>query len=172
VPGRGLEPLLPLVPGRLLLLEEPLSLLPGDSAPPVAVPLLPDMPKYEKMLWRQAGWLRSVLASNVGADCNLLASPLKTKLNCWPAELGVEDALLPAPAIEDGRRRLQGTAICLPVLEDVVLEAPGKVAEDLGPELLSERIAKSTRPEAGLMMTSLIVPASLPELLVIWAPVS
>jgi len=143
----GLEPLVPLVPGRPLLAEEPLSLLPGDSAPPVAVPL-PDTPKYEKMLWRQPGWLRSVLASNVGADCNLLVSPVNTKLNCWPVEPGVEGALPTAPAFEDGRRRLQGTAICLPVVEDVVLEVPGEVAEDLGPELLSERIAKSTRPEA------------------------
>jgi hypothetical protein len=57
-----------------LLLE-----LPGDSAPPVAEPA-PDNPKYEKTLWRQLGWERSVVASKLGADCSLVASPLKTKL--------------------------------------------------------------------------------------------
>jgi hypothetical protein len=37
-----------------LLLPELLPLLPGVSAPPVAE-LLPDKPKYEKMLCRQLG---------------------------------------------------------------------------------------------------------------------
>jgi hypothetical protein len=64
----------------------------------------------------------------------------------------------------------------LPVAEDAALEALGEVPAALVPallpELLTESTAKSTRPDAGLMMTSLIVPTSLPELLLISAPVN
>jgi len=51
---------------------------------------------------------------------------------------------------------------------------PGLVALPLlePPLELSERIAKSTRPDMGLMMTSLIVPSSVPEELVTCAPVN
>jgi len=61
--------------GRELLCDEP----PGVSAPPVAAPPLP-RPKYEMTLLRHPGSLRLVVASNPGADSNLLASPVKTKL--------------------------------------------------------------------------------------------
>lgn len=114
------------------------------------------------------------MASNVGADCNLLVSPVNTKLYCWPLTLELEleaPLLLDDPPIE-GRSKLHGTATCLPVAEDDALEALGEVPAALVPELLTESTAKSTRPNAGLMMTSLIVPTSLPELLVIWAPVN
>ena len=40
------------------------------------------------------------------------------------------------------------------------------------PALLSDRMAKSIRPELGLTMKSLIVPICVPELLVTCAPVS
>ena len=55
----------------------------------------------------------SALASNAGADCNLLVSPLK--VNVGPIDPEVEDELelLELPEL-DGRNRLHGTAICLP----------------------------------------------------------
>lgn len=102
-------------------------------------------------------------------------------------------AALPAP-IELGRRSIQGTATCLPLLEEELelaelwseeLELPpglvllpellpeGLVAP---PELLllelSERMAKSMRPEPGLTMTSLTVPSVSPEELLTSAPLS
>jgi len=46
----------------------------------------------------------------------------------------------------------------------VLLELPdGLVELPVLPELLKERIAKSIRPEAGLIMQSLIVPSWLPD---------
>jgi hypothetical protein len=97
---------------------------------------------------------------------------------CWPVTLELElevPLLLDDPPIE-GRSKLHGTATCLPVAEEDALEALGEVPEalvpELLPELLTESTAKSTRPDAGLMMTSLIVPTSLPELLLISAPVN
>lgn len=57
------------------------------------------------------------------------------------------------------------------------LPFPGEVVEPPAaapdvPELFSEKIAKSIRPELGLTMKSLIVPSCVPELLVTCAPVS
>jgi hypothetical protein len=151
-PDGGVVLLLPEVPEEELLLPE----LPGDSAPPVAEPA-PDKPKYEKTLWRQLGWERSVVASKLGADCSLLVSPLKTKLVCPAVEVV-------APALELGRNSIHGTATCFP---PAVEEAPPVVvvllevlevvpAEAPAPE--TEMTAKSSRPEAGLRIVSLIVP--------------
>src|SRR4051794_23927936 len=100
----------------------------------------------------------SALASNVGADCNLLVSPLK--VNVGPMDPDVEDELelLELPEL-DGRNKLQGTATCLPELEDepdVPEVAEDALAEELelDPELLKDRIAKSTFPEFGFITTS------------------
>jgi len=157
------ELLLPLVP-------------PGVSAPPVAEPP-PDSPKYEKTLWRQLGWFRSVLASKFGADSNLLVSPANTNVGVWVLVVAVADA----PA--DGLNSIQGTATCLPAaseLEDapptlldvapgVVLVVPGVVVPlVVAPVLpLSEITANSSRPEVGLTIVSLMVAISLPDELVI-----
>ncbi len=124
-----------------------------------------------------------MLASKFGADSNLLASPLKTKLGCWPlvlvpAVLEVELVLL-----EEGRNNIHGTATCLPVPLKVDDVLPGVVvAVELELELLllapavpaplKEITANSRRPEAGLIIVSLIVPISLPDDPVICAPVS
>ncbi len=107
-------------------------------------------------------------------------SPAKTKLGCW---LLVVDALVLEALLLDGRNSIQGTATCFPeelelpveldsplelpevleLLDDPapVDELPGEVALPDAPELpdeLSEITAKSIRPEAGLMIVSLIVP--------------
>jgi len=192
-----------------LLLEPPLLVPeelsePGLVDPPVAEPGL--RPKYENTLCLQPGWLRSVVASKVGADSSLELSPLKVKVGCWPEVL---PAPVPLMLLEEGFNRAQGTATCLPPVEDApeVLDEPGleEPPEELKPpeelellpklllellppeELLpglvalpllepplelSERIAKSTRPDMGLMMTSLMVPNSVPELPVTCAPVN
>jgi len=145
----------------LPLLDPPL----GNSEPPVAEPAL--TPKYENTLWRQPGCDISELESNVGADCSLLVSPLNTKV-CPIVPEELEAVLLLEAEDDEGRNKLHGTATCFPeddnpdageVLEvEEVLELVPTV-----PELLNERIAKSTRPEAGLMITSLIVPRFSPE---------
>jgi len=136
----------------------------------------------------------------LGADCNFEVSPTKVKLGCIAAEVVL--VLLVVPALADGRRRAQGTATCLPVedvladppgldappaalllealllllglLESLEVEPPGLLALPvlLEPDELSERIAKSTRPKPGLIITSLIVPTSVPELPLTWAPVN
>jgi hypothetical protein len=122
---------------------------------------------------------------------------MKVKLGCWPAVL-VAPVVLLAPAVL-GRKSIQGTATCLPlVLEEELelielllelwsweLELPeglvllpellpeGLVAPpELPLEELSERMAKSIRPEAGLTMTSLMVPKVSPEELLTSAPLS
>ncbi len=109
----------------------------------------------------------------------MLVSPAKTKLGCCPVEgvelLAVDELLL---ADDDGRRSIQGTATCLPeALEEVPVEAELLELElpELLPELpdeLSEITAKSIRPEAGLMIVSLMVPNVSPEEPVTLAPVS
>jgi len=73
--------------------------------------------------------------------------------------------LLPLVPLE-----LEDGLVALPELED----PPGLVALPELPELLelSERIAKSSLPELGLIITSLMVPSSEPELPVTWAPIS
>src|SRR5262249_41325907 len=118
----------------------------------------------------QLGCEMSELALNVGADCSLLVSPLK--VNVGPIDPEVDEDVeleleLELPELE-ARSNVQGTAICLP-------EAPDELAvsdalddaddEELlePPELFSERIAKSTLPELGLMTTSWIVPSVSPE---------
>lgn len=155
---------------------------PGDSAPPVAEPR-PAMPKWENTSCRQLGCVRSVFGSNVGADSNLLASPLNTKLGCWALELEVEEACAPA---EEGRNSIQGTATCLPLpleldeldeLMPVLLEVllgfdDVEPVAPVAPLPDSEITAHSTLPEAGLMMVSLIVPSWVPEELVTSAPVN
>lgn len=92
------------------------------------------------------------------------------------------------------RSNIQGTATCLPLEELLLLwselleeleplEAspellpdelePGlELAPEELPELLKERMAKSTRPEWGLIMTSLMVASDSPELPLTSAPVS
>jgi hypothetical protein len=177
---------------------EPLLLPPGVNAPPVAE-LLPERPKNENTLCRQLGWFRSVVASKLGADSNLLVSPAKVKLGC--CELAVADETLleleELPELEV-RKSIQGTATCFPLPEaleelaepipvllevelgdvlvefelgDVLLVEP--VDELLEPVLpLNERIANSRRPEFGLTMKSLIVPISVPDEPLTCAPVS
>ena len=124
------------------------------------------------MLWRQLGWLRSVLASKLGADSSLLASPEKVKLGCWPL---VPARPLELPPLADGRKSIHGTATCLPAAPEVEEVAPGVVLvelpglvlllEELAPEAppLKEMTAHSTRPDAGSTMVSLMVPMSLPD---------
>jgi hypothetical protein len=94
-------------------------------------------------------------------------------VNVGPIDPDVEELLDVLPEIPpevDGRRRVQGTATCLPELEDVP-DMPGLVEDELvdddvpelDPELFRDRIAKSTLPEVGLMMTSWIVPSVSPD---------
>ena len=107
----------------------------------------------------------SALASNVGADCSLLVSPLK--VNVGPMEPEVDDVELELEAELDARSKLHGTATCLPELDDV--DALGLVADVLevlevldAPEPFNEITAKSTLPEFGLMITSWMVPSVSP----------
>src|SRR5690349_12817931 len=108
----------------------------------------------------------SALESNVGADCSLLVSPLNVKVGPMAPE--VEEVLEELPEIPpalDGRRRLHGTATCLPEVDDELVAAD--VVEDdvleLDPALFSETIAKSTFPEVGLITTSWMVPSVSPD---------
>ena len=116
----------------------------------------------------------SVFESKAGADCSLLMSPEYVNVGCAMVEEVVE--LLP-PALA-GRNNDHGTATCLvpPAneLDDELLvpevreEVPDDVEEGVlasvkPVELLSEITAKSSLPELGLMMTSLIVPTESPE---------
>ena len=86
----------------------------------------------------------------------------------WPAALPI--------APEDGRKSIQGTAtwrppelevipdvvlLLLVVLPDVVSELPLPA-----PVLETFKMAKATRPEDGLMITSWMVPRDWPEELV------
>ena len=91
----------------------------------------------------------------------MLVSPLNTKPVC-PAVVVVVD---PTPAVEEAFNNIQGTATCLP---PVVAVAPValvllvlEVLEPTLPELpapLTEMTAKSSRPEFGFTMLSLMVP--------------
>jgi hypothetical protein len=166
------------------------------------------------MLWRQPGWLRSVLASKFGADCSLLVSPENVKLSCCPLVL-LEPRLLLELEEDDGRRSIHGTATCLPeelleldrpelLPEEVplgllplpelllgvveLLLPPNELLDEpdelpLGVELppdelppvlleLSDKIAKSIRPELGFIIVSLIVPRVSPEEPVTVAPIN
>lgn len=169
------------------LLLEPELLPLGELEPPVEE--LEPRPKNERTLWRQLGWLKSVLASKLGADWSFEVSPANVN-DCWPEEeLEELDAVDDVPLLLSlplaGRNKLQGTATCLPapleLLEDeleaelgevelelelgeVELELePGELELELEPPL-NERIAKSMRPEVGFTMQSLIVPRLSPEL--------
>jgi len=105
-------------------------------------------------------------------------------VNVWLPELD-DELVLELELLEldmAGFNRLHGTATCFPELDELslVLEE-GLVEEDVedglvedglvededelpeDDEPLSERIAKSTLPELGLMMTSLIVPRFSPD---------
>ena len=191
-----------MLPGEVL---SELLVPPGVSAAPVAE-LLPIMPKLENTLCRQLGWLRSVFASKLGADCSLLTSPVKTKLG--EAELLLVEAVellelvdpaeVLAPAEDEGRNSIHGTATCFPPAceaDDVLTEVPevpevpevlevldglDESAEFEPAELLfpaaelpdKEITANSRRPEAGLIIVSLMVPTSLPDDPLTWAPVS
>ena len=125
----------------------------------------PDLPKYEMAFWNQPGLDRSVLGSKAGAVCNLLASPENVKLICAMLE---EVVVLPSkPACNSDH----GTATCFappaaePAVPEVVEEVPSVPLEGVLElaEPLSEITAKSTLPEFGLMMSSLIVPTGSPE---------
>jgi hypothetical protein len=136
---------------------DPVLLPPGLKAPPVAEPA-PARPKYEKTLWRQLGWVKSVVASKVGADCNLLWSPANVKV-------GELVPVAEAPA-DDERNNIHGTATCLPPavgLVELVEPIPVLLVLELLlvaelPPSLSEMTANSSRPEFGLTMKSLIEP--------------
>ena len=129
--------------------------------------LLPDRPKYEKTLWRQLGWVRSVVASKFGAESSLLVSPANVNVGCCELELELEVALEAALVLapeEEVRKSIHGTATCFPLpdaleaLEEVaeVVELDGDELEELPPD--NEITANSNRPEFGFTMKSLIVP--------------
>jgi len=137
------------------------------------------------MLWRHPGCDKSLVDSNLGADCSLLWSPENVNV-CIPEleELPVLELALELEEL-DGRSSDHGTATCL--LAELLLEGfelllnPEDELDDgleLVPELVpeedvsdvpplappvTEMIANSTRPEAGLIRTSLMVPRFSPE---------
>jgi hypothetical protein len=154
------------------VLLEPVLLLPGVSAAPVAE-LFPDKPKYENTLCRQLGCVRSVLASKLGADSNLLVSPAKVKLGCCILELPFAEN----EPEEELRKSIQGTATCLPPedeLEELIPVALVELVLELLwlPFPLTEITANSTLPEIGLITVSLIVPTCVPVVFLTSAPVS
>lgn len=91
-----------------------------------------------------------------------------------PAELEEEPRLLPPVVLlPPAAVLLEEVSVDEVPLEELV--PLGLVALPVLPapaEELNDTTAKSSRPAPGLMITSLIVPTSLPELPVIWAPVS
>jgi len=156
--------------------------------------LLPDKPKYENTLWRQLGWVKSVFASKFGAESSLLVSPEKVKVGCCELELALVVLLLlraedPAPP-DEARKSIHGTATCFPLperLDELAEPIPVLLLdEELGlvllagvelllaevPLLLNEITANSSLPAFGLTMKSLMVPISVPEEPITWAPVS
>ena len=114
-----------------------------------------------------------LFCSNVMADCNLLASPANVNAG-WPTAVGLEVELVvadnPEPAMADERNSIQGTAASFPALdplEEVVSGVGGGVVAAEGllwlPEdELRDMTAKSILPEAGLNITSLMVPTLWP----------
>lgn len=131
----------------------------------------------------------------------MLVSPEKVKFSCWllvmPVVPVVPVVLVEVLAPEDDERNsIQGTATCLPLELERLLEldpglelelsglVPG-VVELLVPEELplglepapeapelSDRIANSIRPELGLRIKSLMVPSVSPVEPATLAPVS
>ena len=90
----------------------------------------------------------------------MVASPENVKVCCVSAVDVV------APCVEADRSNIQGTGTSLPALAVVVepgvveVVVPGVVVFASVPVMeLSEITAKSIRPDAGLKMTSLIVPS-------------
>lgn len=95
--------------------------------------------------------------------------------------------VLEPAAIDEARSKLQGTGTSFPaepevlvvvlvVVLEVPVEVPAVVLEGVAVPLLlvsdNERIAKSTRPEVGSRMTSLIVPRLSPVELFTSAPIN
>jgi len=179
------------------LLSEELLELPLDEPLLPSEPPIPELgltPKYENTLCFHPGCDKSLVASNEGADCNLLVSPLKAKV-CWLDEVELVELELLAELELLGFSKAHGTATCLPPLElellepsepeipelDVLelvplLEALGEELapeepEEL-PELLSEIIAHSSLAEEGLIITSLMVPSDSPDVDCTVAPVN
>jgi hypothetical protein len=126
---------------------------------------------------------------NEGAPSSLPLSPVNTNDTC--SELDEEVELVPYPSIPEARIICHGTATNFSaptlevVVELVVEDADGVIdpgverddAEELervsvedDPEY--DSTAKSILPEAGLMMTSSILPKSSPEEVLIDEPVS
>jgi hypothetical protein len=106
----------------------------------------------------------SALVSRLGADCSLVVSPLN--VNVWLPE--DKDALVVLLPDMDGFNKLHGTATCLPELDEVSLVLAAELVGDVPdaddePAPLREMTANSTRPELGLIMTSLIVPRPSPD---------
>jgi len=139
--------------------------------------LPPVRPKYEKTLWRQDGWLKSVVASKFGADCNLLVSPANTKLGCCEpvVVLAVLEAAEVPASDGDVLKSIQGTATCFPPLAKLEEPIPVLLVVALGllaPPPETEITPNSIRPVAGFIMVSLIVPISVPAVLLTGAPVS
>lgn len=122
----------------------------------------------------------------------MLPAPLAALVVLGLVVVLVELVALPTVAPEEElRSSIQGTTTCLPlpvkllvVLPGVVVVVPGVVVA-LGvvvvapgvvvlprvvPAELTDRTAKSTRPDVGLMITSLSVPRFCPEELVTCAP--
>jgi hypothetical protein len=106
-------------------------------------------------------------------------SPAKVKLGCCKLAvlvLVLETEELADP-VEDGLRSIQGTATCFPEeLKPEELIPVLEVDDDvpvLEAELpLNDSTANSSLPEAGFKIVSLIVPISVPDEPVTWAPVS
>ena len=110
----------------------------------------------------------------------MLVSPANTKL-VWAPAAPLVALVLAAPAALEGRNKGHGTATSFSPDVEVevaaldVLVAPGVPAVPGVPvsaEALREMTAKSIRPEAGLIRTSLMVPRVWPEVPFTWAPVN
>ena len=110
-----------------------------------------------------------LLWSNDGADCSLLVSPENVKV-CWLSGVDVVAPWTAAPLAGAGRSSIQGTGTSFPALAvvepgvvEVVEVVPAVLVFASVPELeLSAITAKSIRPDAGLKMTSLMVPSDCP----------
>ena len=131
------------------------------------------------MLLRHSGPFMSgqLVWSKEGAANSLLLSPVNTKENC---SVPLVEVLVLLPPLMEGRNKVQGTGISFPAVEvllvlPVVAEVPLVEAELLVPEEADsdkEMMAKSTLPDAGLRMTSLMVPSESPDELLTSAPIS
>ena len=98
--------------------------------------------------------------SNDGADCSLLLSPENVKV-CWPSVATVVTPWALEPLAGPDLSSIHGTGTSLPVLVFASVPELGR----------SDITAKSIRPDAGLKMTSLIVPSDCPCPLLTSAPI-